>query len=112
MKRGEIWLINLDPTVGAEIRKSRPAIILSVDSVGVLPLRVIVPLTGWKNHYSEAPWLVILEPGENNGLHKKSAADTLQIRSVSESRFVSRLGKASSNDLIRIEKAARMVLGL
>jgi len=43
--RGEVWLINLDPTVGQEIRKTRPAVIVSDDSVGVLPLKVIVPLT-------------------------------------------------------------------
>lgn len=112
MKRGEVWRINLDPTIGAEIQKSRPAVILSVNSVGVLPLRIIVPLTGWKNDYSDATWLVSLEPEKENGLHKKSAADTLQIRSVSESRFLSRLGKVSSSDLTQIEKAARIVLGL
>ena len=51
MKRPEIWLINLDPTVGAEIRKTRPAIILNDDSLGILPLKVIVPLTDWKSRY-------------------------------------------------------------
>jgi len=61
MHRGEIWLINLDPTVGAEIKKSRPAIIVNVDEVGVLPLRIIVPITEWKEHYSQAPWLVKIE---------------------------------------------------
>ena len=45
MRRGEVWFINLDPAVGAEIRKSRPAVIVNDDAVGVLPLRVIVPLT-------------------------------------------------------------------
>ena len=43
MYRGEVWLINLDPTMGAEIRKTRPAVIVSSDAVGVLPLRVVVP---------------------------------------------------------------------
>jgi mRNA interferase MazF len=41
-------LINLDPTVGAEIQKTRLAVIVNDDGVGVLPLRVIVPLTDWK----------------------------------------------------------------
>jgi mRNA interferase MazF len=45
MRRGEVWLINLDPTVGAEIRKTRPAVIVNDDAIGALPLRVIVPLT-------------------------------------------------------------------
>ena len=39
MKRGEVWQINLDPTVGSEIRKTRPAVIVNDDAVGVLPLR-------------------------------------------------------------------------
>ena len=60
MKRGEVWRINLDPTVGAEIRKTRPGLIVSADEAGALPLRVIVPITGWQEHYAEAAWLVRL----------------------------------------------------
>jgi mRNA interferase MazF len=44
-------LINLDPTIGAEIKKIRPAVIVNDDSLGKLPLRVIVPITDWKNRY-------------------------------------------------------------
>lgn len=62
MKRGEVWLINLDPTIGAEIKKSRPAIIVNDDAIGILPLKVIVPVTEWKEHYAAAPWLVRLLP--------------------------------------------------
>ncbi len=47
MKRGEIWLINLDPTVGSEIRKTRPAVLVQDDAIGILPLRVIVPITDY-----------------------------------------------------------------
>jgi mRNA interferase MazF len=54
MRRGEIWLINLDPTVGAEIRKTRPAVIVNDDAVGILPLKVIVPITDWKDRYAVA----------------------------------------------------------
>lgn len=51
MHRGEIWLINLDPSLGAEIQKTRPAVIVNDDAVGALPLKVIVPLTDWKDRY-------------------------------------------------------------
>ena len=44
MKQGEIWLINLDPAVGAEIKKIRPAIIVNDDTLGILPLKIIVRL--------------------------------------------------------------------
>jgi len=50
MKQSEIWLINLDPTIGAEIKKTRPAIIVNDNSLGKLPLKIIVPLTDWKKN--------------------------------------------------------------
>lgn len=46
-RRGEIWLVRFDPSVGAEIRKQRPAVVLSVDGIGRLPLRIVVPVTDW-----------------------------------------------------------------
>ena len=45
MKQGEIWLVNLDPTVGSEINKARPAVIVNDDALGRLPLKVVVPFT-------------------------------------------------------------------
>ena len=112
MKRGEIWLINLDPTVGAEIRKTRPAIIVSVDSVGVLPLKVIVPVTEWKTRYQVAPWMVQMNPDSENNLEKLSCADTFQIRSVSQRRFVNLLGKMNSVKMQELESALSKVLGM
>ena len=88
MKQGEIWLINIDPTIGAEITKTRPAIIVSDDSMGKLPLKIIVPITDWKERYEIAPWMVKIEPGIKNGLTKLSSADCFQVRSVSQERFV------------------------
>jgi mRNA interferase MazF len=93
MRRGEIWLINLDPTVGAEIRKTRPAVFVSDNAVGILPLKVIVPITDWKDRYAIAPWMVRLEPDRTNGLSKPSAADAFQVRSVAQQRFTQRLGE-------------------
>ncbi len=95
MTRSEIWLINLDPTIGAEIKKTRPAVIVSDDSMGILPLRIIVPLTEWKERYTIAPWMTQVPPDAENGLSKASAADAFQVRSVSRERFVRRLGKLS-----------------
>ena len=62
MKQADIWEIDLSPTIKAEIRKVRPAVIINDDAVGVLPLRVIVPITGWKDQFQDAPWMVKLEP--------------------------------------------------
>lgn len=48
MNRGEVWLVNLDPTIGREINKIRPAVIVNNNAVGILPLKIIVPITDWK----------------------------------------------------------------
>lgn len=112
MERGEIWLINLDPTVGAEIRKTRPAVIVSSDAVGILPLKVIVPITEWKEHYAIAPWMVRLGPNVEGSLEKPSAADTFQIRSVAQERFVRRISKLSETSMRAIAKALATVLSI
>ena len=110
MDRGEIWLINLDPTLGAEIRKTRPVVIVSSNAIGVLPLRVVVPLTDWKNHYQPAEWMVKIDPNKSNGLAKDSAADTLQIRSVSTTRFVQKIGEISLEEMDKIVNAIALVI--
>jgi mRNA interferase MazF len=110
MKRGEIWLINLDPTIGAEIRKTRPAVIVNSDAVGVLPLKVIVPLTDWKDRYEVAQWMVKVEPDSENGLEKSSAADTFQVRSVAQERFVRKLGVLDARSLLKIAEGLGLVL--
>jgi mRNA interferase MazF len=110
MQRGEIWLVNLDPTIGLEIQKTRPAVIVSSDLVGILPLKVIVPFTEWKDRYAQAPWMVQVDPEEQNGLSKSSAADALQIRSVSQQRLVKKLGALSSVQVAKIVQAVLTVL--
>ena len=47
-QKGEIWLIDFDPVTGSEIGKSRPAIVISSNSIGKLPLRIVVPVTSWQ----------------------------------------------------------------
>jgi mRNA interferase MazF len=53
MKQGEVWQITLDPAVGAEIKKKRPALIISADALGKLPLKIITPITDWKEHFTD-----------------------------------------------------------
>jgi mRNA interferase MazF len=96
MRRGEIWLINLDPTTGAEIRKTRPALIVNADSMGILPLRINVPITEWKEWYTISPWMVRIDPDEVNCLQKYSSADAFQVRSISQERFIRKLGAVTA----------------
>lgn len=110
MKRSDVWLINLDPTIGAEIQKTRPAIVVNDDDLGLLPLRVIVPLTDWKDRYEAALWMVKIETNEINDLTKTSAADCFQVRSVSQNRFVRKIGGISIDKMLEIERALAKVL--
>jgi len=95
ISRGEIWLVNLDPTVGAEIRKTRPVVVVSSDAIGALPIKLVAPLTEWKDHLAQNVWHVKVTPDRRNGLTKVSAVDTLQLRGVDTQRFVQRLGRVS-----------------
>ncbi len=95
-KRGEIWLVNLDPTVGSEIKKTRPAVIVSSDALGRLPLRLIAPITEWKDHFKASIWHVRIEPDAKNGLSKTSSIDALQLRGVDTARFTRKLGSLPS----------------
>ena len=110
MKQGEIWEINLSPTIGAEIKKKRPAVIINDDAIGILPLKVIVPITEWKDRYHGAIWMVKIEPNNENMLKKRSAIDTFQIRSISTMRFIRMIGKVPSKTLAEIKTAIRAVI--
>jgi mRNA interferase MazF len=110
MKQGEIWQIDLSPTVGAGIRKTRPAVIISDDAIGLLPLRVIVPITEWKPHFEGAVWMVRIGPDKRNNLKKTSAIDAFQIGSVSTKRLVGRVGAVSEGVLEEIKAAVKAVI--
>jgi mRNA interferase MazF len=108
--RGEVWLINFDPTVGAEIRKRRPAVVVSSDAVGVLPVKLIAPITDWKPHYAANIWHVKVDPDASNGLMKVSAVDALQLRGMDTQRFVRRLGRISASLMQEITAAIAIVV--
>lgn len=112
MKQGEIWLINLNPSIGAEIKKTRPAIIVNDNEMGKLPLKIIVPVTDWKDKYQIAPWMVKIEPNNKNKLRKISSADCFQVRSLSEERFVKKIGKIDEEILDEIKEGLAKVLSI
>lgn len=112
MKQSEIWLINLDPTKGAEIKKIRPAIIVNNNSLGKLPLKIIIPITDWKTNYEIAPWMIKIEPDLNNGLTKTSTADCFQIRSLSQERMLKKIGVINDSILLEIKEAIKKVIDI
>ena len=92
MKQGEIWQINLDPTIGSEMKKVRPCIILNNDMIGKLALKIIAPITDFKEYYRDVPWMVIIEPNSKNRLKKISTIDLFQVRSLSQKRLIKKIG--------------------
>ena len=111
MNQGEIWRIALDPTVGAEINKARPAIIISADTLGKLPLKIIAPITDWKESYCNYPWMVKITPTEQNCLIKLSTIDCFQVRSVSIKRFTALIGSVEQEIIAQVQEAIIKVIG-
>ena len=110
-KRGEVWNVRFDPAVAAEIRKVRPAVVISMDSVGRLPLKVVVPITDWKAAFASFAWFVYLPSTPDNGLTKDSGADAFQVKSISESRFLDKLGDLTAMQLDGIAAAVAACVG-
>lgn len=109
-RRGEIWDVNLDPTVGQEINKIRPAVVLSTDGLGKLRLKVVIPITGWKPEFMGNQWHVRIVPSPVNGLTKESVADALHIRSVGVERFTRCRGRLAALDLEEIAAAVATII--
>lgn len=101
-QRGQIWLVNFEPQVGQEIGKRRPALIVNAKGIGKLPLRIVVPITDWKEHYAKYPWFTKLPASPSTGLSKLSGADAFQVKSLALIRFHSKLGVASERELTSV----------
>ncbi len=110
ISRGEIWLVNLDPTIGAEIHKTRPVVIVSSDAIGALPIRLVAPITEWKEYFASNVWHMRLDADRTNGLTKTSAVDTLQLRGVDVRRFVRKLGEVSPAVMLSVVTAIAAVV--
>jgi mRNA interferase MazF len=110
LRRGEIWRVGFDPTVGSELKKTRPAVVISSDAVGKLPVRLVAPFTGWQEHFEGNLWHVQVSPTRQNGLEKESAVDALQVRSVDNSRFVEKLGRMHPPRLEEVVTAVALVI--
>lgn len=108
--RGEIWLVDLNPTRGHEQSGVRPAVIISVDEFNSCPadLVIVVPITS-KN--KNIPMHVEIQP-EHNGLAKTSFAKPEDIRSISKERLVKKIGQLPKEKLKEMEEKIRILLGL
>ena len=106
MRRGEVWWVEFDPGIGSEIRKTRPAIIVSNDSANRhLSRVVVVPVTS--NIDRIYPGEVLISVGE-----KSAKAMSDQIMAADKGRLKNRLAELSASDLSLVENAIKIHLGL
>jgi mRNA interferase MazF len=85
--------------------------VLSEDAIGRLRLKIVVPITEWKQTFANYAWFVPLIPTPSNGLTKESGADAFQVKSVSETRFLTCLGELTPSQLDDIANAVAICVG-
>ncbi len=100
--RGEVWLVRLPRAVGAELQRDRPVVVVSSPAFDIALIRIIVPLTTWRPEFAGRINKLPIAANDLNGLDVDSAADFLQVRSVSTERFIERIGALEAEQVEEI----------
>ncbi|MDQ7815545.1 MAG: type II toxin-antitoxin system PemK/MazF family toxin [Melioribacteraceae bacterium] len=111
--RGDIYLVNLDPIIGKEIGKARPAVIIQNDIGNKFsPVTIIAPISCLKEITRPLPIMIFLEKGDG-GLNEESYVDCGQIRTIDKNeRLITKFGSLSKSKMNEIDKALKISLSL
>jgi mRNA interferase MazF len=112
IRRGDIYLVCFDPTVGHEIKKTRPALIIQNDIGNRYSSLTIAAAITSKVPAVPSPVEVVLAPSETNGLDVRSAIRVDQIRTIDRRRLIKRLGLADDETMAKVDRAIKVSLGL
>ncbi|MEA3454946.1 MAG: type II toxin-antitoxin system PemK/MazF family toxin [Campylobacterota bacterium] len=112
IKQSEIWLVNLDPTIGTEINKTRPCLVIGDDTIGKLRSKTVLPITAWSDVYGDVPWMLKCTPTRDNHLKKNSAIDAFQIRNLSTKRFIKKIGTIDKELLFIVHSVVAQTLSV
>jgi mRNA interferase MazF len=111
VKRGDIWLVNLDPTIGHEIKKSRPGVIIQNDLGNKYsPIIIIAPITS--QHVTTVYPIEVLLTKKNSRLKKESKVLLNQIRAIDKRRLIKRIGNVNEEVLENVNEALKISLDL
>lgn len=110
-KRGEIWLVNFDPTIGVEIRKTRPALVLQNDIANRFsPITIVAAITSQFEEPLYPTEALIRAP--EGGLKTDSVVLLNQIRSIDKQRLIKHLGTLKPDTLEHVNRVLQISLGL
>ena len=110
INQSEIWLVEFNPSKGNEIQKTRPAVVINDNRFERFGLKIVIPITEWKEHYLDLPWIIRVDKSNENGLKKQSAFECFQIKSFSEERFVKKIGQVDNATLLKIHSTVTKIL--
>lgn len=106
---GEIWDVQFEPQIGSEIKKIRPAIIISTSALDHLPTRLVIPVRDFKEFHRSISYYLSIIPSTKNGLSKISTADPAQLKSFDIKRCLNKRGHMSKKEMMQLSTIIGMI---
>jgi mRNA interferase MazF len=111
LRRGDVWWVSLDPTIGSETKKKRPCLVVQRDAANATsPTTIVCPISDSGAHRADI--LNVLVPAREGGLTKASLVVCNQLRAIDRRRLGGRLGRINDTTMQAVERGLRAILDL